>query len=121
MADAVAKTLDDQWIAAVATASAEVDPGSCLSGVVAVAIGKKQQAVLNIVDGRVVGPGDADSIAVTIPVTADQLASFSDGSESMARAYMMGDVKPVGSTGALLGLIELFENPDFRDRLKTAD
>jgi len=113
--------LDDHWIAAATRASADLDRGTGRSGVVAVAIGKKQQAILDIVDGRVVGAGDEESIAVTVPLTADQLAGFGDGSASLARAYMMGDVKPVGSTGALLALIELFENPDFRDRLQLAD
>ncbi len=111
--------LDNDWIAALVDASSVVDGagGASHSGVVAFTIGKKQQAVLDIVDGRVVGPGDAASIAVTVPVTGDQLASFVDGSASVATSYIRGDLKPVGSTGAFLAVVELFENPAFRSRL----
>ena len=35
----------------------------------------------------------------------------------MARAYMEGDLKPVGSTGALLAVVSLFEDPEFRRAL----
>jgi hypothetical protein len=109
--------LDDSWVESLVKASAGLDQPGELSAVVAVTIGKKQKAVLNIVDGRVTGPGEEEAVAVTVPTTADQLAAFSDGSESMARSYMMGDVKPVGSTGALLAIVELFENPQFRSGL----
>ena len=114
---AAPEVLDDAWVQSLVQASADLDQAGEHSAVVAVAIGKKQKAVLNIVDGRVTGPGDEDAVAVTVPTTADQLAAFTDGSESMARSYMMGDVKPVGSTGALLAIIELFENPQFRSGL----
>jgi putative sterol carrier protein len=114
MADG-AITLDEDWVAEMVAASSSVAGNR--SGVVAVAIGKKQQAVLNIEDGRVVGTGDEDAVAVTVPVTSDQLTSFVDGSESVAKAYMRGDLKPVGSTGALLAFVELFENPEFRQNL----
>ncbi len=115
MSDAV--VLDDEWVEGLVKASAGIDASGDGSAVVAFTIGKKQKAVLSIVDGRVVGTGDDDAVAVTIPVTGDQLAAFIDGSESLARSYMMGDVKPVGATGALLAVVELFENPDFRSRL----
>ncbi|MEM9653186.1 MAG: SCP2 sterol-binding domain-containing protein [Actinomycetota bacterium] len=111
MADG-AVLLDEQWIASLIDASADVSGDH--SAVVAVAIGKKQQAVLTIESGRVVGAGDEDAVAVTVPVTSEQLQAFADGSESVAQAYMRGDVKPVGSTGALLAFVELFENPAFR-------
>lgn len=116
MADGAA-VLDDAWIERLVTASAAVDSPGDGSAVVAFTIGKKQKAVVEIADGRVVGVGDEDAAAVTVPVTADQLAAFVDGSESVARSYMMGDLKPVGSTGAFLPVVELFENPDFRAKL----
>ncbi len=109
--------LDETWIAGLVDASADLGRDGGRSGTVAVTIGKKQKAVLDIVDGRVVGPGDDDAVATTVPVTADQLAAFVDGSQSVARAYMQGDLKPVGSTGAFLAMVELFENPAFRENL----
>lgn len=114
MADG-AITLDDGWVAEMVAASSDL--AGDRSAVVAVTIGKKQQAVLQIEAGRVVGAGDEDAVAVTVPVTSDQLVSFVDGSESVAKAYMRGDLKPVGSTGALLAFVELFENPVFRENL----
>ncbi|MGB5756840.1 MAG: hypothetical protein WBM50_08000, partial [Acidimicrobiales bacterium] len=95
-------SLDEDWIAALVDASSAVGGVGCRSAVVAFAIAKTQKAVLDIVEGRVVGRGEDDAVAVTIPVTAQQLAAFVDGSESVATSYMRGDLKPVGSTGAFL-------------------
>lgn len=112
--------LDDGWIEAMVAASAAVsEPGSS-SAVVAMAIGKKQKVVLDIVEGRVTGAGADDDAAVTVPTTAAQLADFVNGSESVARAYMQGDLKPVGATGAFLPLVELFEDAGFRQALAAA-
>ncbi len=109
--------LDDAWIAAMVAASAGLGDAGDRSAVVTMTIGKKQKAVLSIVDGRVVGAGADDDAAVTVPTTAAQLAAFVDGTESVARAYMQGDLKPVGATGAFLPLVELFEDPAFRSGL----
>ena len=62
------------------------------------------------------GPGGGEP-AVTVPLTAAQLQAMADGSQSMAQAFMRGDIKPEGSTRALLALIELFEDPSFRQGL----
>ena len=120
MAEAAPGVLDDAWIKSLVTASAGLDAVGDSSAVVAFTIGKKQKAVLEIVDGRVTGAGEEEAVAVTVPTTTDQLAAFSTGTESFARSYMMGDVKPVGSTGALLAIIALFEDPDFRDALSAS-
>ena len=117
MAEAAPGVLDDAWIEQLVKASAGLDDVGDSSAVVAFTIGKKQKAVIEIVDGRVTGSGEEDNVTVTVPTTTDQLAAFTDGSESFARSYMMGDVKPVGSTGALLAIVQLFEDPDFRKAL----
>lgn len=113
-------TLDEAFVADVVAASAGLDGGG-RSATVAVTIGKTKSVVLEIQDGRVTGgqvrPAGDGEVGVTVPVTGDQLDQFRDGSESVARAYMRGDLKPVGSTGALLAFVELFENPDFRAAL----
>lgn len=106
--------LDDAWIEAAVEAS---DHRSGPSGVVAIAIGKTTPAVLDIVEGRVVGAGAADEAGVTIPLTAAQLEAIVTGAESLAQAFMRGDVKPEGATGPLLAAIELFEDDRFRTRL----
>lgn len=114
-----AGVLNDAWIAGLVEASAGLADVAGHSGVVAVTIGKNQRAVLDIVDGRVVGRGSVDDVAVTVPVTTAQLDDYTTGVASMATDYMRGDVKPVGSTGAFLALLELFENPAFRAALAT--
>ena len=122
--------LTESWVdRAISSSAALAEPGP-RSAAVAMTIGKTRRAELDIVDGRVVagrvfgdgaggGAGSIDdaSVGVTVPVTEDQLAAFADGSQSLARAYMEGDVKPVGSTGALLALVELFEDAEFRKGL----
>lgn len=108
--------LSDEWVAALAEASADRSaPG--LSGSIAIAIGKTKRAAFEIVDGRV-SPVAADvEPGVTIPVTAKQLAAVLEGSESLAQAFMRGDVKPAGATGPLMAAVELFEDSTFRQRL----
>lgn len=129
--------LDQEWADRITAASA--DRSGSYSGTVAIELGKKDKAVLAIVDGQVVSTAvgedalaAADSaepgapvpddgtpapVGVTIPMTDEQLGSFLDGTASLARAYMVGDVKPVGATGPLLALVELFESEEFRSRL----
>jgi hypothetical protein len=105
------------WVDALVAASAEVEPAQERSAVVEFTVGKKTSVAVEIVGGRFVGPAPAAEPAVSIPTTAAQLSSFVDGSASMARAYMQGDLKPVGSTGALLAVVSLFEDPVFREAL----
>lgn len=107
--------LSEAWVESLVEASDDrSSPG--LSGTVAVAIGKTKRAAFEITDGRVTGAGD-DEPGVTIPVTAKQLAAILDGSESLAQAFMRGDVKPEGATGPLMAAVELFEDVNFRLRL----
>lgn len=111
--------LSEAWIDALVEASQDRAGGS--SGIVAITVGKTKRAVFEIADGKVVGAapaGGSELVAeVTIPVTAKQLAAIVDGTESLAQAFMRGDVKPEGATGPLLAAIELFEDATFRNRL----
>jgi hypothetical protein len=111
-------TLDDAWVERLTAASAQLGTGPIPSAgrsVVEFSIGKKQKVAVTMTDGLVTGRADDEAEPdVSIPTTAAQLGAFCDGSESMARAYMQGDVKPAGSTGALLPVIGLFESPEFR-------
>lgn len=108
--------LSDAWVDALATASVDRS-GLGTSGVVAVAIGKTKRAVFEIADGQVLVTRTDQEPGVTIPVTAKQLAAILDGSESLAQAFMRGDVKPDGATGPLMAAVELFEDASFRQRL----
>ncbi|MDH3684146.1 MAG: SCP2 sterol-binding domain-containing protein [Acidimicrobiia bacterium] len=106
--------LSEAWVAAVAEASQH---RTGTSGTVAIAIGKSKQAVLDIVEGRVVGSADPERADVTIPVTQSQLDAIVGGDESLAQAFMRGDVKPEGATGSLIAAVELFEDEEFRRKL----
>jgi putative sterol carrier protein len=111
--------LSNEWVEAIAEASAP-RAGAGRSGRVAITVGKSKRAVLDIVDGEVRTPvtHDADGDPeVTIPVTGKQLTALIDGEESLAQAYMRGDIKPEGATGPLLAAVELFEDAAFRRRL----
>jgi hypothetical protein len=109
--------LDQAWIDSLVGASEAVEPAVTRSAVVGFTIGKTKGATIRIVDGRVAGPADGVEPDVSIPVTAEQLAGFEAGTESMAKSFMRGDLKPVGSTGALLAVLALFDDPDFHRAL----
>ena len=125
--------LSPAWIEAMVEASRDrqsVAPG----GVVAITIGKTKRAVFEIDQGRVRAVpggdeaasegddahGEEPAVEVTIPVTGKQLTALVEGSESLAQAFMRGDIKPEGATGPLLAAIELFEDDAFRARLAEA-
>lgn len=111
-----ADVLDADWVEVVAGASRAVTTVVPSDAVVEFTIGKTKRAVLQIVDGRVAGASDAEP-EVSIPMTEAQLTAFCHGTESMSKAFIRGDLKPVGSTGALLPVLVLFDDPAFRDAL----
>jgi len=102
--------LSDEWVKALVKVSEAAADASDRSATIELAIGKTRQAVLSMVDGRVVGKGRADDVEVSIPFTEEQLHSILTGDESLAQAYIRGDVKPVGSTGAFIAFVELAES-----------
>jgi alkyl sulfatase BDS1-like metallo-beta-lactamase superfamily hydrolase len=92
------------------------DAGPARAGLdarVALALDGADRAVLDIRDGRVAGvaePGGEPE--VELPLTAEQVDALAAGQVSLAVAYMRGDIKPVGSSGALAVLIEVLDEPD---------
>lgn len=113
----MALALDEAWVGGLVAAAAAVEPDLARSAVAEFTIGKTQQVAVEIVDGRVVGVAAEAEPDVSIPFTAAQLEAFCAGEESMSQAYMRGDLKPVGSTGALLAVLALFDDPAFRAAL----
>ncbi len=105
-----AEALSDEWVEELVAATADLPETGQKPVTVTLTIGKTRSATVTVANGRLVGSGDPADSGVTIPVTNDQLASFVVGSVSMAEAYMRGDCKPVGATGPLLVLVEVFEN-----------
>lgn len=106
--------LSVEWIAALADASggATADQIGDRSGLVEFKLGKKERAVISFDSGRFAGPAPDDGeIELSLPFAdAAELSEYLSGRDSMAKAYIRGDFKPVGSTGVLLSVIELVES-----------
>jgi len=106
--------LSADWIAALAEASAGAgdDQIGDRSGLVEFKLGKKERAVVAFESGRFRGPDfDDGEVELSLPfANADELSGYLSGRDSMLRAYIRGDFKPVGSTGVLLSVIELIES-----------
>jgi hypothetical protein len=90
-------------------ATAERACASGLVGIVAFGVGS-EPPVMAFEQGRVVGPSALRPQA-TIKLTRKQFEAWSAGELSLSRAYMKGDLKPEGSTGALLAALEVLDDP----------
>jgi len=103
----------DQWGETLVASSLVIGQPSNRSAVIAVETGKKTSVVLAIESGRAVGLSE-DEAEVTVPSTVEQLRAYGNRTRSIAEDYMRGDIKPVGSIGAFLALVELFENDELK-------
>ena len=102
---------DQGWVARVVEASSGAAARPGLDARVALAI-DGDRAVFDIRDGRITAPAGPDAEPeVEVPLTAEQVAELAAGGVSLAVAYMRGDIKPVGSSGALAVLIEVVDEP----------
>lgn len=99
------------WVEGLLAGSERVPPRAGLDARVALIV-DGARTVLDIRDGRFapVADGGAEP-AVEVPLSAEQVDAIAAGELSLAVAYMRGDIKPVGSTGALAVLIEVVEDP----------
>jgi hypothetical protein len=104
-----AEVFSDAWVEELVEATGDRHGVPGVSGVVGLGHGKKPKIVLEFSDGKVLGPSDAEP-EVIIPISKSQLEEWSDGGLKLTVAYMKGDVKPVGSTGALLAALEVLDN-----------
>ena len=102
-------------VARLVAATAARRRPSGLTGLVAFGIGSKP-VTLVFEDGQVLGATDAEPQAV-LALTKKQFEAWATGELSLSVAYMQGDVKPVGSTGALLAALEVLDDPDVRAAL----
>lgn len=107
--------LSEPWVDALVAASKERT--SPFNAVVAFTIGKTKRAVIEISEGSVTGSTDAEP-AVTVPFTGKQLDAWANGEIDCSAAYMKGDLKPEGSTGALLAALDLLADSEVRERLR---
>jgi len=84
-----------------------------LSGDVGLGVGSKVDAskvtvVLAIVDGRAVGMTDRTP-EIVVGLSKKQVPEWLAGDLVLARAYMQGDLKPVGASGPLFAALEFLD------------
>lgn len=101
---------DTRFGEALVAASADRRRGSGLAGRVQLALGSSSAVVVEIADGRVIAVS-RDEPEVRIPFTQAQFQAWLDGDLHLSRAYMRGDIKPEGSSGALLAALEVLDDP----------
>lgn len=63
--------------------------------------------VVSIAKGKSKVVDASGEVDLTLETTSDQLEELLATDSSLALGFMKGDVKPVGSTGALIALIDL--------------
>ncbi len=107
-----AELLSEEWIDTLVAATSDAPETTAGPATVALTIGKTRRAVVALESGRVTGGGVDDDVSVSVPFTGSQLNDLLAGRESLATSYIKGDVKPEGSIGAFLSLVELFESVD---------
>ena len=100
---------DDSWVARLIAGRASAPPRTGLDARVAVVV-EDERSVLRIDDGRIC-VDDGAEVEVEVPLSAAQALAVAAGELSLAVAYMRGDVKPVGSSGALAVFLEVVEDP----------
>lgn len=76
-----------------------------IDGVVGFAVKKKAGVVVEIADGRVIGPSTDDAASMVVFADQDQLEAWVSGELDLAVAYMRGDFKPTGPLRPLLPFI----------------
>lgn len=104
-----AAAFSDEWVNQLVAVTADRAGVPGVSGVVGLGTEKSPQVVLQFQEGKVAGPSQAEP-EVVIPITQLQLDAWTRGELSLSVAYMKGDVKPVGSSGALLAALEVLDS-----------
>lgn len=100
-------SFDQAWLEQAVTALAD-RPATGLDGTADLLIGKTVQISVQVEDGRIVG--SASGIAeCQFPFTKVQVESFVAGEMKLAVNYMRGDLKPTGSTAAILAVIDAMD------------
>ncbi len=95
-------------------------PSSGRSAVVALAEGKSVVGTLHINDGVAVVGSPADEADVRLVFTAAVVDAWLGGGDDLAVAYMRGDLKPEGSTGALLVAFDVLDDTAVKAAIASA-
>ncbi|NNE97244.1 MAG: hypothetical protein HKN24_14585 [Acidimicrobiales bacterium] len=99
--------VDQGWLDAAIEASKDREPTG-LHGSARLMLGKAELLTVQIEDGRVVGPA-AVVAECEVPFSPSQVEALAEGSLNLAVEYMRGDLKPTGSTAAIVAVIDALD------------
>lgn len=100
-------TLDQAWLERAVEATA-ARPATGLDGTATIVVGKEPSVTIEVHDGRIVG----EAIGATeceVPFTPRQVEAYLSGQLRPTVEYMRGDMKPTGSTRAILAVLDALE------------
>jgi len=100
-------TFDQSWLTAAVETSADRPPTG-LHGTGQLLIGKEKHVAVCIEDGRVVGESQGTPDC-EMPFSKPQAEAFFDGRLKLSVEYMRGDLKPTGSTAAIVAVIDALD------------
>jgi len=100
-------TLDRTWLASAVTASADRRVNG-LHGSAQLLIGKVEAITVKIDDGRIVGEA-VGTPQCQVSFSKPQAEALVAGELKLSVGYMRGDLKPTGSTAAILALIDALD------------
>lgn len=99
---------DQSWLTRAVEISADRPPTG-LHGTGQLLIGKEKQVAVCIQDGRLVGESQGIPDC-EMPFSKPQAEAFLDGRLKLSVEYMRGDLKPTGSTAAIVALIDALDD-----------
>ena len=100
-------SVDQSWLDAAVEASQGREPTG-LHGSARLLLGKTELITVQIEDGRIVGPA-VGTAECEIPFSPSQAEALAEGSLNLAVEYMRGDLKPTGSTAAIMAAIDALD------------
>ncbi len=100
-------TLDQAWLDAAVEATA-ARPATGLDGTASIVVGKERALTIEVSDGRIVGEATG-AAQCEVPFTPRQVEAYLSGNLRPAVEYMRGDMKPTGSTRAILAVLDALE------------
>ncbi|MBT8241123.1 MAG: hypothetical protein KJN63_07835 [Acidimicrobiia bacterium] len=98
---------DKSWLDSAIETSAD-RPSTGLHGSAVLLVGKQEHITVRVEDGRVVG----ESIGTPeceMSFSRTQAETFLAGQLNLAVEYMRGDLKPTGSTAAIVAVIDALD------------
>jgi hypothetical protein len=120
----MADVLSAEWCAALTAAVADLAPRPSAGDADVDVVAGSRRVRFSVRAGRLasVAPlADGDEPApVEVPMTAEAVGAMVAGELDPAMAYMRGDLKPVGPTGAVLDWLSALADPACRSALAGA-